>query len=76
LQYVLIGLDATLFSPDDELNYVVFFADRWEMAAAGEYKDLLASVFRLWGYSTNLKGLREPSRMREALIINPPKTKS
>jgi hypothetical protein len=65
LQCVMIGLDATLFSSDDELNYSVFLADRWEMAAAGEYRDLLSSVFRLWGFSPNLKGLREPARVQD-----------
>ena len=65
MKYVLIGLDPTLFSLDDELNYSVFLADRWEMASAGEYSELAASIFRLWGYSSNLKGLREPGRMRD-----------
>jgi hypothetical protein len=65
LQCVMIGLDATFFYPADELNYSVFFADRWEMAAAGEYRDLLSSVFRLWGFSPNLKGLREPARIQD-----------
>ena len=65
LQCVMIGLDATLFYPVDDLNYSVFFADRWEMAAAGEYRDLLSSVFRLWGFSPNLKGLREPARIKD-----------
>lgn len=68
IQYILIGLDATLFSPEDELNYSVFFADRWEMAAAGEYRELLASIFRLWGFSANLKGLREPARMQDIFV--------
>ena len=67
IRYILVGLDATLFSLDDELNYSVFFANRWQMLAAGEYPDLVASVFRLWGFSTNLKGLREPGRMRDFL---------
>lgn len=65
LQCVMIGLDATLFYPKDNLNYSVFLADRWEMAAAGEYRDLFSSMFRLWGFSSNLKGLREPARMQD-----------
>jgi len=64
LQCVMIGLDATLFYPVDSLNYSIFLADRWEMAAAGEYRDLFSSVFRLWGFSPNLKGLREPARIQ------------
>jgi len=65
LQCVMIGLDATLFYPVDNLNYAVFFADRWDMAVAGEYRDLFSSVFRLWGFSPNLKGLREPARFQD-----------
>lgn len=65
LHCVMIGLDATLFSPADNLNYSIFFADRWDMAAAGEYRDLFSSVFRLWGFSPNLKGLREPARFQD-----------
>ena len=65
LQCVMIGLDATLFFPVDDLNYSVFLADRWEMAAAGEYRDLFSSVFRLWGFSPNLKGLRDPARIQD-----------
>jgi hypothetical protein len=65
LRYVMIGLDASLFSLEDDLNYSVFLADRWEMATAGEYRDLFSSVFRLWGFSLNLKGLREPARMQD-----------
>lgn len=65
LRYVMIGLDASLFSLEDNLNYSVFLADRWQMAAAGEYRDLLSSLLRLWGFSLNLKGLREPARMQD-----------
>ncbi len=68
IQFVLIGLDETLFSPDDELKYSLFFADSWKMLTNGEYLDLLGSVFRLWGYSVNLKGLREPARMQDFLL--------
>jgi len=65
LRYVMIGLDASLFSLEDDLNYSVFLADRWQMAAAGEYRDLFSSLLRLWGFSLNLKGLREPARMQD-----------
>ena len=68
LQCVMIGLDASFFNPKDNLNYSVFFADRWEMAAAGEYHDLFSSVLRLRGFSPNLKGLREPARMQDFLV--------
>jgi len=64
LQCVMIGLDESLFYPEDNLNYSVFLGDRLEMAAAHEYRDLFSSLFRLWGFSPNLKGLREPARMQ------------
>ncbi len=64
---VFIGLDASLFVEEDAMNYGVFFADREKMLEHGEYHPLLASVFRLWGFSGNLKGLREPGRLRDFL---------
>lgn len=70
VRYVMIGLDATLFSMDDSLNYSVFFADRSEMAVNGEFYELLSSLFRLWGFSTNLKGLRDPARMKDFIAAS------
>ncbi len=62
-QYILIGLDDSLFTLNDNLNYSVFFADRWSLLANHQWGVLLANTFRLWGFSNNLKGLREPSRL-------------
>lgn len=64
---MLIGLDASLFREEDAMNYSVFFADRGAMLKYGEYRPLFASIFRLWGFSANLKGLREPARLRDFL---------
>lgn len=68
LRYVAIGIDETLFSPKDDLNYSAFFADRFDALIFHEPKVVLESFFRMWGYSDNLKGLREPGRMRDFLI--------
>jgi hypothetical protein len=68
LRFVAIGIDETLFTPEDNLNYSVFFADRLDALFFHEPVVLLGSVFRMWGYSDNLKGLREPGRMRDFLI--------
>lgn len=62
---VLLGLDETLFTLADQLNYSVFFADRWQLLLDGNFKLLGSSVLRTWGYSNNLKGLREPGRLRD-----------
>jgi hypothetical protein len=49
--------------PADALGYEVFFADRATMLEKGEYRDLARSLVRLWGYSDNLKELREPAKL-------------
>ncbi|MGO9444365.1 MAG: hypothetical protein ACLPXB_06245 [Thiobacillaceae bacterium] len=62
IEYVVIGLDESLLQAEQGLGYSVFFADRMALWREGAYRDWLASVFRLWGYSTNLKELREPEK--------------
>lgn len=62
---LLLGLDETLFTLDDQLNYSVFFADRWQLLSDGNFKLLISSVLRIWGFSDNLKGLREPGRLKD-----------
>lgn len=62
---VLIGMDSTLLTTEDTLNYSVFLADRFKMLKYEEYRPLLASIFRMWGFATNLKGLREPAKLRD-----------
>ncbi len=60
---VLIGLDETMFQSVDALGYSVVFGDREKLLEYGEWKELLASWIRLWGYSDSLKGLREPAKL-------------
>lgn len=63
IEAVIIGLDEGYLQPADALGYEVFFADRKAMLEKGEYRDLLRSVIRLWGYADNLKELREPAKL-------------
>ena len=63
IEAVVIGLDEGYLRPADGLGYEVYFADRGTMLAAGEYRDLLRSLVRLWGFSDNLKELREPAKL-------------
>ncbi len=62
IEVVVIGLDEGYLQPADALGYEVFFADRATMFEKGEYRDLARSLLRLWGYSDNLKELREPAK--------------
>jgi hypothetical protein len=63
IEGVVIGLDEGYLRPADSLGYEVFFADRVTMLANGEYRDLARSFVRLWGFSDNLKELREPAKL-------------
>lgn len=63
IEAVVIGLDEGYLQPADALGYEVFFADRGAMLEKGEYRDLLRSLVRLWGFSDNLKELREPAKL-------------
>jgi len=65
---ILLGLDETLFTLADQLNYSVYFANRWELFNSNEYRILFSTVLRLWGYADNLKGLREPGRFRDFIL--------
>lgn len=60
---IVIGLDESFVQGGDTLGYGVFFADRRAMWHEGEYLDLMRSCFRLWGFSDNLKELREPATL-------------
>jgi len=63
IEAVVIGLDEGYLQPADSLGYEVFFADRATMLVMGEYRDLMRSLVRLWGFSDNLKELREPAKL-------------
>jgi hypothetical protein len=62
IEFVVVGLDEGYLQPADLLGYDVFFADRAAMARHGEFRDLARSLLRLWGFSDNLKELREPEK--------------
>ena len=62
IEFVVVGLDESYLQPADSLGYEVFFADRAAMARHGEFGDLARSLLRLWGFSDNLKELREPGK--------------
>lgn len=62
IKNVLIGLDESIFQPDDSLGYLIFFSDRYDLLKHNEFKQMLMSSFRLIGYEAQLKDLREPEK--------------
>jgi hypothetical protein len=64
---VVIGLDETMLQAEDSLGYSVFFSDPIESLLSGELRTALAASVRLWGFSSNLKGLREPGTLERFL---------
>lgn len=62
VEKVILGLDESFLQSDDSLGYAVFFADQRALLHNHEYKDLLRSCFRLWGFSLNFKEMREPEK--------------
>lgn len=59
---VVLGLDENTLLADDSLGYGVFFVNRSSLWRAGLYQTWLGSWLRLWGYSDNLRQLREPEK--------------
>ena len=66
---VVIGLDEGYLQPADTLGYEIF-ADRMTMIEKGEYRDLLRSLLRLWGFADNLKELREPAKLERFIAAS------
>ncbi len=66
---VVIGLDEGYLQPADALGYEIF-ADRITMIEKGEYRDLLRSLLRLWGFADNLKELREPAKLERFIAAS------
>lgn len=62
--YVVLSLDEALVQSVDTLGQEVFFADVSRMWADQQYRDALRASFRLYGYSANLKQLREPATLQ------------
>ena len=63
----VIGLDESTMQADDSLGYSVFFVDRATLWRADLYRAWLGNCIRLWGYSDNLRGLREPEKVLQFL---------
>ena len=61
VRHVVLSLDESLVQPIDSLGQEVFFANVPRMWADGQHRDALRAVFRLYGYSDNLRQLREPA---------------
>lgn len=56
-------LDEALVQAVDSLGQEVFFADIAQMWRDGQYLDAFRAAFRLYGYSANLRQLREPGTL-------------
>ena len=61
IRSVVLALDESLLQPIDSLGQEVFFASVPRMWIDGQYHDAFKAVFRLYGYSDNLRQLREPA---------------
>jgi hypothetical protein len=59
---VLIGLDESLLQAEDSLGYGVFYGDPAWLWQNRDWRGMLAHGIRLWGFSANLKQLREPGK--------------
>jgi hypothetical protein len=70
VKQAVVSLDEALLQQVDTLGQEVFFADKAILFQDGEYLDWVRARLRLYGYSDNLRQLREPgtlSRFIEAL---------
>jgi hypothetical protein len=64
VRYVVLSLDEAIVQSIDSLGQEVFFGNVAHMLADGQYLDALRATFRLYGYTTNLRQLREPGTLR------------
>lgn len=62
IRTVLIGLDEHLLQAEDSLGYGVFYSDPAWLWRNHDWRGILAHSLRLWGFSANLKQLREPGK--------------
>lgn len=62
IRTVLIGLDEHLLQAEDSLGYGVFYSDSAWLWRNRDWRGMLAHNIRLWGFSVNLKQLREPGK--------------
>lgn len=61
VQFLVLTLDETLVQSVDTLGQEVFLASALHMWRDGQYHDAFRASFRLYGYSSNLRQLREPA---------------
>lgn len=60
-RFAVISLDEALVQKVDTLGQEVFFASRQLMWSDRQFHDWVRSWFRLYGYSDNIRQLREPA---------------
>lgn len=63
VEFVILGLDESLFQAGDELGYTVIFGNPWDLLAQGDLNGAVGRIMHLWGFAPNLRGLREPSHL-------------
>jgi hypothetical protein len=64
IRHVVLSLDESLLQAVDTLGQELFFvgpATHWD---EGQYRDALRAAFRLYGYTDNLRQLREPAVLK------------
>lgn len=73
IRYVVLTLDEALVQSLDSLGQEVFLANVSRMWADGQWHDALRASLRLYGYTDNLRQLREPAvllRLLRAMVGN------
>ena len=65
--HLVLSLDEALVQMIDTLGQDVFFINPSRMWTDGQYQDAFRAVLRLYGYSTNLRQLREPASLQRFL---------
>lgn len=63
VRYAVLSLDEALVQSIDTLGQEVFFASVRHMLADAQYHDAFRATLRLYGFSTNLRQLREPASL-------------
>ncbi len=64
VRQVVLTLDEALVQPVDTLGQVVFFASPGRLWRDGQHHDALRAALRLYGYTNNLRQLREPASLQ------------
>ncbi len=64
VRYLVLSLDEALVQSVDSLGQEVYFANVPRMWADQQYHDAIRAAFHLYGYSANLRQLREPATLQ------------